>query len=220
MASYFQIRQCTNPACGLRYPLVESHPFGERCPLCLADTRIALKRKLETEPLSEGTPPLRPAMEAMLDNVRSAWNVGSIFRSADGYGLHHVHLCGITPTPENPAVGKTALGAEKAIPWTYYKNALLACEKLKKEGYILWALEHDPRAISIYNLKYSSDLDSANDKKIILIMGNEVTGIDPDLLNLCNKIIYLPMRGSKRSFNVSVAFGIAIQFFRYKFNQE
>jgi 23S rRNA (guanosine2251-2'-O)-methyltransferase len=219
MASYFQIRQCTNPACGLRYPLVESHPFGERCPLCLADTKIALKRKIETETLGEATLALRPTMEAMLDNVRSAWNVGSMFRSADGYGLNYLHLCGITPTPENPAVGKTALGAEKTIPWTYYKNALLACEKLKREGYTLWALEHDPRAVSIYNLKCSSGLDSTNDQKIILIMGNEVTGIDPDLLNLCHKIIYLPMRGSKRSFNVSVAFGIAIQFLRYKFNQ-
>jgi 23S rRNA (guanosine2251-2'-O)-methyltransferase len=221
MASYFQIRQCTNLACGLRYPMIEGHPYGERCPLCLSDTKIALKRKLETEPLSLETPELKPQMETMLDNVRSAWNVGSIFRTADGYGLDHIHLCGITPTPDNPAVGKTALSAEKTIPWTYYKNSMLAGEKLKAEGYILWALEHDPRAVSIYDLKHpEAEPEFIKGRKLILIVGNEVTGIDPGLLDLCDKIIYLPMRGSKRSFNVSVAFGIATQFLRYKFVQE
>ena len=126
--SFYQIRQCENAACGLRYPLTEGHPFGERCPVCLGTTRVALQMELNVEAgfspalARVGRPaPNRPApnervLEALLDNVRSAWNVGAIFRTADAFGVRRIYLCGITPTPENASVGKTALGAEKSIP--------------------------------------------------------------------------------------------------------
>jgi tRNA G18 (ribose-2'-O)-methylase SpoU len=208
MASRFQIRVCQNPACGLRYPLVDGHPFGERCPLCLGETISAVTRTLSPEPFA---PPNRPSvrLEALLDNIRSAWNVGAIFRTADGLGVQKLHLCGITPTPENKSVQKTALGADQNIPWTYSRNAVNAAEKLKDDGLRLWALEQDPRAVPI------TDSWRANDQRTVLIVGNEVTGVDPALLELCERIVFIPMQGQKRSLNVEVAFGVAVSAIGY-----
>jgi tRNA G18 (ribose-2'-O)-methylase SpoU len=137
-----------------------------------------------------------------LDNIRSAWNVGSIFRTADGFGFTHAYLCGITPTPENEAVTKTSLGAEESVPWSYHKDALQLARGLKKEGFRSLGLEEDPRAEEItQSITVSADS--------VLIVGNEVTGVDPELLELCDEILYIPMGGEKKSFNVAVAFGIA-----------
>ncbi len=200
----YQIRECENPACLLRYPLVEAHPFGERCPLCLGPTQAALERPLDKEsakvPESTDSPPL----EALLDNVRSAWNVGAIFRTSDGLGVAKLHLCGITPTPENQSVAKTALGADQIIPWTQARNALSLAEKLLAEGVRLWALEQDERAIPV-STGWETD-----QRRIVLIVGNEVTGVDPALLDLCERIVFIPMQGQKRSLNVEVAFGVAV----------
>jgi tRNA G18 (ribose-2'-O)-methylase SpoU len=138
----------------------------------------------------------------ILDNIRSAWNVGSIFRSADGFGFTHAYVCGITPTPENEAVMKTSLGAEESVPWSYHKDALKLVKGLKKEGFRILGLEEDPRAEEIDRARKDA-VDSA------LIVGNEVTGVDPELLELCDEILFIPMRGEKKSFNVAVAFGIA-----------
>src|SRR5689334_21323145 len=129
--SFYQIRQCENAACGLRYPLTEKHPFGERCPLCMGATSVVVERGLEADvkfrekedPAEErGARGRRGKVEALLDNVRSGWNVGAIFRTADAFGVSRLHLCGITPTPENEAVRKTSLGAEETVAWDYARN--------------------------------------------------------------------------------------------------
>jgi 23S rRNA (guanosine2251-2'-O)-methyltransferase len=158
---------------------------------------------LRTESLA---PPDQPSihLEALLDNIRSAWNVGSIFRTADGFGLRHMHLCGITPTPENDAMKKTSLGAEDSVGWEYHKDALKLVQKLKVEGWRILALEEHERATSISQF---ANPQSAN--PILLIVGNEVTGVDPGLLDLCDEILFIPMHGQKKSFNATVAFGIA-----------
>jgi tRNA G18 (ribose-2'-O)-methylase SpoU len=142
----------------------------------------------------------------LLDNIRSAWNVGSIFRSADGFGFRHLYVCGITPTPENEAVTKTSLGAEDTVPWSYHKDAVKLVRGLKREGWRILALEEHERATSI-----KSEETRLNEQRdnTVLIVGNEITGVDPDLLSLCNGIFYIPMFGEKKSFNVAVAFGIA-----------
>jgi tRNA G18 (ribose-2'-O)-methylase SpoU len=170
-----------------------------------------LTRRLETEPWAPTSRLEIPPVEPLLDSIRSAWNVGSIFRTADGYGIKKIHLCGITPTPATTDLSKTALGAEKTIPWTYCRNSVQAGKDLKKAGYLLWALEHDSRAIPISEIKMP-ETGSLRNRGVILTIGNEETGVDPDLLALCDEIIYLPMRGTKRSFNVSVAFGITIHW--------
>jgi len=201
----YEIRQCT--ACGLRYPLLKGHPHGTRCPVCTGSTRILLSRELVLEPTRDLTPasPIKQAeFAALLDNIRSAWNVGSILRSADGFGFAHAYLCGITPTPENEAVLKTSLGAEDSVPWSYHKDAVKLVKGLKKEGWRVCALEEDLRALPISEIA-GSQLSSP----IALIIGNEVAGVDPELLDLCDEIYSIPMHGEKKSFNAAIAFGIA-----------
>ncbi len=142
-------------------------------------------------------------LSALLDNVRSAWNVGAIFRTADGLGIKKIYLCGITPTPEAEAVRKTALGAEETVAWEYSRNALETVNRLRDEGNKCIALEQDNRAIPL------TDYQFPNPNPEILIVGNEVTGVDPELIDICDRILYIPMLGQKRSLNVEVAFGIA-----------
>jgi tRNA G18 (ribose-2'-O)-methylase SpoU len=138
-----------------------------------------------------------------LDNIRSIFNVGAIFRIADGVGLSQMHLCGITATPEHPKVVKTALGAEQSVPWQYHPNALDAAQALRAAGYQLWAIEGHPRAQPL------SAVQAAPAEPIALLAGNEKAGVDPALLSLCDRILHIPMQGRKRSLNVAVAFGIA-----------
>jgi 23S rRNA (guanosine2251-2'-O)-methyltransferase len=201
----YEIRICNS--CGLRYPLVEAHPFGARCPVCMGETRVVVKQALLAEP----SVPHRDKDESgkkvavLLDNIRSAWNVGSILRSVDGFGFSHAYLCGITPTPDNEAVTKTSLGAEDSVPWSYHKDAVELVKRLKAEGWKAYGLEEDARALEI---SHAGSMDHHGPVEV-LIVGNEVTGIDPDLLNLCDQIFYIPMRGEKKSFNVAIAFGIA-----------
>jgi tRNA G18 (ribose-2'-O)-methylase SpoU len=152
--------------------------------------------------------PSRVKIEILLDNIRSAWNVGSLFRTSEGFGIKKIHLCGITPTPDSSEISKTALGAETRIPWSYYRNAVAAANLLRSKGYKLWALECTPSAESIYSVKLHPPSGEPN--RIILILGNEVAGVDPGLLEFCQKTIYIPMDGKKESFNVEVACGIAL----------
>jgi tRNA G18 (ribose-2'-O)-methylase SpoU len=202
--SMYEIRKCD--ACGLRYPLIVGHPIGTRCPVCLGETRLILSRELVTEPIRS------PALDrhqgskteraVILDNIRSAWNVGSIFRSADGFGFSHAYLCGITPTPDNEAVMKTSLGAEDSVSWSYHKDAVQLVRGLKKEGWRIFALEEETGGKDITNATIPA-------LGMALIVGNEITGIDPELASVCEDILFIPMRGDKKSFNVAVAFGIA-----------
>jgi tRNA G18 (ribose-2'-O)-methylase SpoU len=176
---------------------------GERCPQGGAETAFV------TEPFGGHAverPSQKPTLiiEALLDNIRSAFNVGAIFRTADAAAISHLHLCGMTATPDNPRLAKTALGAEQTVPWRYYNNALDAAHELKDQGYRLWAIEGGERAGSLFGI--TAELPNA---PILLIVGNEVTGIDPYLLDLCDRVLYIPMYGRKTSLNVEVAFGIA-----------
>ena len=208
-AHYYEIRLCQN--CGLRYPLIENHPLGLRCPVCLGETQAVSKYAISFSPSREEGPGIKsePRLSALLDNIRSAWNVGAIFRTADGLGIDRLYLCGITPTPDREAVRKTSLGAEKTVTWEYSRNALETVGKLKGDGHKFIALEQDSRAIPLTDYRTPNP-----DSKIpILIIGNEVTGIDPELLDLCDQIVHIPMQGQKRSLNVEVAFAIAMYAF-------
>ncbi|NPV76937.1 MAG: RNA methyltransferase [Anaerolineae bacterium] len=151
-----------------------------------------------------------PHIEVLLDNIRSAFNVGSIFRTADGAAINHIHLCGITPTPDHPKVSKTALGAECLVAWTQHWDGVEAARELKEKGYALVALESAEDSRSLFEI---SSLPGT--PLTVLVLGNEVTGVDPGILELCNQKIHIPMQGSKRSLNVAIAFGIAAYHLRY-----
>jgi tRNA G18 (ribose-2'-O)-methylase SpoU len=199
----FEIRVCES--CGLRYPLQRGHSFGERCPLCLGETRRVLEKVIGEEERMNPKPAVKKDgfRAVLLDNIRSAWNVGSILRSADGFGFDHVYLCGITPTPELDAVTKTSLGAEDTIPWSIHKDAVKLAAGLKKEGWRIIALEEGEGSKEI------KKRSKVNVEKSVLLLGSEVTGVDPDLLALCDEMISIPMRGQKRSLNVAIAFSVA-----------
>lgn len=198
----FEMRVCLS--CGLRYPIEKDSKFGIRCPHCLGETKAISEKLIHEEEksrtkINKDTKFIRAVL---LDNIRSALNVGSILRSAEGLGFNQVFLCGITPSPENEAVKKTSLGAEDSTDWSYYKNAVELVESLKIKGWKVYALEEDMKAIKIQDAKIS-------DEKSLLILGSEVTGVDSDLLKLCDEIFYIPMQGEKRSLNVAIAFSIA-----------
>lgn len=204
----YEIRVCDS--CGLRYPLLTGHPFGPRCPVCMGETRVVLSRQLSSETLHAPEKEERGTnMAVLLDNVRSAWNVGSILRSADGFGFSHAFLCGITPSGDNEAVMKTSLGAEESVPWSYHKDAVKLVKGLKVKGWKAYGLEDDVRATDIRHVAPSREFTSVRYAPQVLIIGNEVTGIDPELLDLCDRIYSIPMRGEKKSFNVAIAFSIA-----------
>jgi 23S rRNA (guanosine2251-2'-O)-methyltransferase len=199
----FEMRVCES--CGLRYPLQKGHSFGERCPHCLGETRVVTSKSIREEERVHEKPAAKTKVfrAVLLDNIRSAWNVGSILRSADGFGFDHVYLGGITPTPDNDSVTKTSLGAENYIPWSLHKDAVKLVAGLKKEGWRIIALEEGEGAKEIGGqalVEY---------KKSVLILGSEVTGVDPDLLALCDEILSIPMQGQKRSLNVAIAFSVA-----------
>lgn len=198
----FEIRVCES--CGLRYPMQHGGSFGSRCPICLGNTEVVLNKVIQDEErvLEKKNKNENFFHAVLLDNIRSAWNVGSIFRSADGFGFNHVYLCGITPTPENEAVTKTSLGAEEYLPWSYHKDAVKLVRGLRKEGWKIIALEEGENAIELGK-------QITNHEKYVLILGSEVTGVDPDLLAQCDEILSIPMQGQKRSLNVAIAFSVA-----------
>ena len=213
----YQVRQCQREGCGLRYPVLEGQPFSQRCPRCRGSTRLLLECALEREksPLSPAPYPListdqtdsypYPPIEALLDNIRSAGNVGSMFRTADGAGLRRLHLCGITATPENPSIAKTSLGAHEHLSWSWHADGVAAALALREDGCRLWALEDTPRSEPLFGVQLERD-----DRPVVLVVGNEVCGVDPGILELCERILYIPMHGAKRSLNAAVAFGVAV----------
>lgn len=147
---------------------------------------------------------------AVLDNLRSVHNVGSIFRTANAVGIDKLYLCGTTPTPldhkglRRKDFAKVALGAEDTIVWEYSDSTVTCIQKLKEDGYYILALEQDENSVD-YKVV---DIHGKND--IALIVGHEVDGITRDVLQLADVIIEIPMLGTKESLNVTIAFGIAL----------
>ncbi|NUM49440.1 MAG: TrmH family RNA methyltransferase [Anaerolineales bacterium] len=199
----FEMRQCPN--CRLRFPQ-EAGQVENPCPACGFPTQPAAR--FPTHPTPPPLPSPSPVYAALLDNIRSTWNVGSMFRTADGAGLRHLYLCGYTATPENPKVGKTALGAEQALTWSHHPNGVELAQTLCAEGKRLIALEGGTYT-PIYHLTPAWDTTPT-----VLVVGNEVAGVDPDILALCETIVSIPMWGVKESLNAAVAFGIGAYILR------
>ena len=145
----------------------------------------------------------------ILDNVRSLHNVGSVFRTADAFLVEAVYLCGITSTPPQAEIHKTALGAENTVDWTYYEDTHAAVDELKAKGYTVFAIEQAQGSTMLTDLK----LDKS--KKYAVILGNEVKGVQQSVVDVCDGCIEIPQFGTKHSLNVSVTGGIIIwEFFK------
>ncbi len=215
----WQICECQDAACAFRFPAETADPRRLHCPVCGADTQCtpALKKAVSFTDADDATrhaagilPPgvSRPPLYMLLDNLRSTYNVGSIFRTADSVGVSEIHLCGITPTPAHPKIAKTALGAEETMPWRYHRNALHAAEMLHAAGVALWALEIHPQAHPLFEAPPLS-------QPTALVVGSEVSGVDPALLALCDSVYVLPMLGRKGSLNVASAAAVALYHVRF-----
>lgn len=146
----------------------------------------------------------------VVDNVRSLHNVGSVFRTSDAFRVERVMLCGITATPPNAEIHKTALGAEDVVYWEYFDDTMQAVEKLLSEGYEVYAIEQVEGSISLQ--EFSADPA----KKYAVILGNEVKGVQQKVVDACNGSIEIPQFGTKHSLNVSVTAGMVIWEFAKK----
>lgn len=140
----------------------------------------------------------------LLDNIRSLNNIGAIFRSSDAFRIEKIILCGITATPPHNDIHKTALGAEDSVPWEYSDNIISTIEILKNRGYIINALELTTNSISL------DKVTILKDNKYALIVGNEVKGVQQEVVDLCDMAIEIPQEGTKHSLNVSVATAITL----------
>lgn len=140
----------------------------------------------------------------VLDDVRSLHNVGAVFRTSDAFRVKSIYLCGITAVPPQPEIHKTALGAEDAVEWKYFKQTLDAVEALKAEGYIVIAVEQVEGSIMLDQLM----LDSS--RQYAIVFGNEVKGVNQTVVDHCDASIEIPQYGTKHSLNVSVSAGIVI----------
>lgn len=148
----------------------------------------------------------------ILDNVRSAQNIGSFFRTADAFGIEHIALCGISATPPNREIHKTALGAEMSVAWSYYPTTLECVERLRAEGYRILAIEQ------IENSTMLNTFRAEEGVKYALVFGNEVDGVDQAVADVVDGAIEIPQVGIKHSLNVSVSAGILMweMFRQYK----
>lgn len=172
------------------------------------------RRKLKLEELNRlSVEEFRTAekipLTVVLDNVRSQHNIGSVFRTGDAFRVEEILLCGITATPPNAEIHKTALGAEDAVQWRYLDETLTAVRQLQDSGYTVYAVEQAEKSLSLETMKLQRD------KKYAVVLGHEVHGVQQAVVDACDGCIEIPQFGTKHSLNVSVAAGIVIwDFFR------
>jgi len=149
----------------------------------------------------------------VLDNVRSQHNIGAAFRTADAFCIERVYLCGICATPPSPEIHKSALGAEGIVPWCYVADTQEAVHTLREEGYTLLAIEQVEGATLLHKFKPCAE------EKYALIFGNEVRGIQQEVVDMSDGSIEIPQFGTKHSLNVSVSIGVVLWDFWVKFER-
>ncbi len=166
-------------------------------------------RKLSMEELGRKTPEMYKASEKfpvvlVLDNIRSMMNTGSVFRTADAFLLEGIVLCGFTATPPHREIQKTALGATESVAWEYFEKTTEAILQLKQAGYTVAALEQTTESVDLRIFQANAK------KKYAFVFGNEVKGVDPEVLALCDLCLEIPQFGTKHSLNISVTAGMVI----------
>ena len=217
--SHRMLTRCPNPACKFVFEILdERQGKNGPCPACgqvitfrsleillAIERQHALLQERRTAVNAHEQTGATAPFTALLEDIRSLWNVGSMFRTADGAGFSKLYLCGITGTPPNKALAKTSLGAEEHVHWEHANHALEVLPRLIEQGAQIVALERTAESI---------DLDLALEQGSIraplcLVVGNEVAGVSVETLRQASVVCHLPMHGLKTSLNVAVAFGIA-----------
>lgn len=168
-------------------------------------------KEILSQNLDRSTPGRLKELKILLHNVRSMHNVGAAFRSADAFGIDSILISGFTPHPPRPEISKTAIGAEKHVDWQKINDLETSLSELKDSGYLLVGLEQTTDSILLPDYKIPSD------KKICLVFGNEVTGIDEEILPYIDHFVEIPQYGHKHSLNVSVSVGVALYAFLEKY---
>ena len=140
----------------------------------------------------------------VLDNIRSAHNVGSIFRTSDAFLIEKIILCGISPTPPKNKIRKTALGATESLDWEYYSDTLESINKLKNNGYTIVSIEQANKSENLEDFKPKKSL------KLALVFGNEINGVNEKIIKVSDNVVEIPQHGTKHSLNVSVSVGIVL----------
>jgi len=157
------------------------------------------RKSIEAFKKSDKTP-----LILVLDDIRSLHNIGSVFRTADAFLIEKIYLCGITATPPNKEIHKTALGATETVTWEHHNNVLEVIQKLKEENVTTLAIEQVESAVFLQNFKVEQN------QKYALVFGNEVHGVSQDAVALCEGCIEIPQLGTKHSLNISVSAGIVV----------
>lgn len=203
----------------MRYPAPWGHPRNGACPLCEAPVeQVAVYAAAPA-----ASPPHEPVagrpqradvsagsqrLVGVLDNIRSALNVGTMLRSADAAGLDRVYLGGLTADADNPKVIKTALGAERSVATTRCLDLTRGVADLRAAGYRIWAVDHSSRSVSLHSLR---DRPS----RLAFVVGNERAGVDPVVLEAADRHVHIDMLGAKTTINVGVAFGTVAYHLRF-----
>lgn len=173
-------------------------------PDCSMSDRVKKKSSEIIRENRNRTSPLQNHFLLVAHNIRSLHNIGALFRSSDAFGIHKLILSGYTPSPPHASIRKTALGADEYVPWQHCGNDLQNClEEWKSDGYNIHALEQTTESVLLNRLEPTN-------RKLCLILGNEVTGIEESLIPYVDTFIEIPQFGEKHSLNVSVAAGIAL----------
>ena len=148
----------------------------------------------------------------VMDNVRSAYNVGSVFRTADAFPVKAIYLCGISCHPPHKEIAKTALGAENTVAWKYFKTTADAIKEIREIGYKLYAVEQAEKSIFLEDFRLQT-----SDFRLALVFGHEVNGVQQEIIDVCDGCIEIPQGGTKHSLNIAVSAGVVLwEFFRKK----
>ncbi|MFK7001860.1 RNA methyltransferase [Flavobacterium oreochromis] len=170
--------------------------------------------ELERKTIQEFKEAKKTPLIIILDDIRSLHNIGSVFRTSDAFLIEKIYLCGITATPPNKEIHKTALGATDTVSWEYQKDVLEVIQNLKNEEVEVYAIEQVEKAIFLDQFKPNEN------KKYALVFGNEVFGVNQEAVKLCHGAIEIPQLGTKHSLNISVSTGIVIWDLFCKLNQK
>jgi 23S rRNA (guanosine2251-2'-O)-methyltransferase len=166
--------------------------------------RKLLNSELERKSIEQFRKSEKSPFIVVLDNVRSQSNVGSIFRTADAFLTKSIYLCGITARPPHREIQKTALGATESVEWKYFPKTIDAIQSLKDSGYLIIGIEQTENSVELQDMRVDKG------EMYALVFGNEVNGVDQDILDLCNLCLEIPQFGTKHSFNIAISVGIVL----------